>query len=86
MGKMGGSPLAGLAALGLGGLNSASTGGLNPAGKLFIIVILHPLKHSFYLFYLKNEANVSNVLWVDIITMLRFNLGCFSSLSSRSKH
>lgn len=31
MGKMGGSPLAGLAALGLGGLNSASTGGLNPA-------------------------------------------------------
>ncbi|XP_066902185.1 poly(rC)-binding protein 3 [Halyomorpha halys] len=30
MGKMGGSPLAGLAALGLGGLNS-NTGGLNPA-------------------------------------------------------
>lgn len=33
MGKMGGSPLAGLAALGLGGLNS-NTGGLNPAGNL----------------------------------------------------
>jgi len=31
MGKMGGSPLAGLAALGLGGLNSANTGALNPA-------------------------------------------------------
>ncbi|XP_014245763.1 poly(rC)-binding protein 3 isoform X3 [Cimex lectularius] len=31
MGKMGGSPLAGLAALGLGSLNSANTGGLNPA-------------------------------------------------------
>lgn len=33
MGKMGGSPLAGLAALGLGGLNSTNTGGLNPAGE-----------------------------------------------------
>lgn len=31
MGKMGGGPLAGLAALGLGGLNTANTG-LNPAG------------------------------------------------------
>ena len=34
MGKLGSSPLAGLAALGLGGLAApANTGGLNPAGK-----------------------------------------------------
>ncbi|KAF6205370.1 hypothetical protein GE061_019541 [Apolygus lucorum] len=31
MGKLTGSPLAGLAALGLGGLNNSNTGGLNPA-------------------------------------------------------
>ena len=30
---MGNSPLAGLAALGLGGLNTGNTGGLNPAGN-----------------------------------------------------
>lgn len=35
MGKLGSNPLAGLAALGLGGLATpANTGGLNPAGKL----------------------------------------------------
>ena len=34
---MGNSPLAGLAALGLGGLNTANTGGLNPAGNLVSI-------------------------------------------------
>jgi len=34
MGKLGSNPLAGLAALGLGGLATpANTGGLNPAGK-----------------------------------------------------
>lgn len=37
MGKLGSNPLAGLAALGLGGLAApANTGGLNPAGKLKI--------------------------------------------------
>lgn len=35
MGKLGSNPLAGLAALGLGGLATpANTGGLNPAGKI----------------------------------------------------
>ena len=33
MGKMGSSPLAGLAALGLGGLNPGAPGGINPAGE-----------------------------------------------------
>lgn len=39
--KMGGGPLAGLAALGLGGLNSTNSG-LNPAGKQYINLFYFP--------------------------------------------
>lgn len=44
MGKLGSNPLAGLAALGLGGLATpANTGGLNPAGKLMCVNTLREI-------------------------------------------
>jgi hypothetical protein len=57
MGKLGSNPLAGLAALGLGGLATpANTGGLNPAGKQ-IYSLIHYWA-STYLYFL-SHTNIS---------------------------
>lgn len=49
MGKLGSNPLAGLAALGLGGLATpANTGGLNPAGKSTLSAIYSMFRQTRY--------------------------------------
>lgn len=63
MGKLGSNPLAGLAALGLGGLATpANTGGLNPAGKWTtyyrFISLSSPLHSLFFIIVLYHEKSI----------------------------
>lgn len=44
MSALGKSPLAGLAALGLGGLTPTNTGGLNPAGLYLLFLMIFNLQ------------------------------------------